>query len=524
MSLYTILLIIQYIGIAITLFMCIYIMKKLSRPLHSWLFFYCVSTLGNNAGYLAVMLSKTGGEAILAWQFSYLFRVWIPFGLLMFVLLLCKGKRYSKITSVLAIIHALTYFFVLTMKHNTLYYTSFDFVESGIFPHVVHTNGIWHYLYDLLIISYAVVGFPMLFRALRQQKKSRKKKQLTYMTAAIITDCVFYILEIFHTIPGYDMTALGFTISGQFLFIAIFVYDILDTKELARDFVIEQVSEGIIAVNEDGSVNFFNEKAKKLLPDITDSPESVLTELNSLIQAEKPLEVQGKKYTPKENVLGKKKSKAGKIYILTDDTKHYQYAEKLTREMMHALSKAVDAKDHYTNGHSGRVALYSKEIARRMGKTEEEQEQIYEMGLLHDIGKIGVSEEIINKTTRLTNEEFSQIKTHTLTGWSILHQISAMPELAIGARSHHEKFNGTGYPDGLKGTDIPEAARIICVADCYDAMTSTRTYSSPKTQESVRAEFERCSGTQFDPDIAKVMIAMIDDDTEFKMNEHGTLV
>ena len=146
------------------------------------------------------------------------------------------------------------------------------------------------------------------------------------------------------------------------------------------------------------------------------------------------------------------------------------------------------------------------------------------MGLLHDIGKIGVSEEIINKTTRLTNEEFSQIKTHTLTGWSILHQISAMPELAIGARSHHEKFNGTGYPDGLKGTDIPEAARIICVADCYDAMTSTRTYSSPKTQESVRAEFERCSGTQFDPDIAKVMIAMIDDDTEFKMNEHGTLV
>ena len=215
---------------------------------------------------------------------------------------------------------------------------------------------------------------------------------------------------------------------------------------------------------------------------------------------------------------------AGKIYVLTDDTKHYQYAEKLTREMMLALSKAVDAKDHYTNGHSGRVAFYAKEIARRMGKSPEEQEQIYEMGLLHDVGKIGISEEIINKTSRLTEEEFAQIKTHTVTGWTILHQISAMPELAIGARSHHEKYNGTGYPDGLKGTDIPESARIICVADCYDAMTSTRTYSTPKSQETVRAEFERCAGTQFDPDIAKVMIAMIDDDKEYKMNERDMVV
>ncbi len=194
-------------------------------------------------------------------------------------------------------------------------------------------------------------------------------------------------------------------------------------------------------------------------------------------------------------------------------------AEHLTHEMMLALSKAVDAKDHYTSGHSERVATYSAEIARRMGKSQSEQEHIYEMGLLHDIGKIGVSEEIINKTSRLTDPEFERIKRHTMVGSDILRLITEMPELSEGARSHHERYDGRGYPDGLKGSNIPETARIICVADCYDAMTSTRTYSAPKPQETVRSEIERCAGTQFDPEIAKVMLAMIDEDKDYLMNE-----
>ena len=207
--------------------------------------------------------------------------------------------------------------------------------------------------------------------------------------------------------------------------------------------------------------------------------------------------------------------------LITEVGRQTERADRLSLEMMVALSKTVDAKDHYTNGHSGRVADYSAEIARRMGKSEAEQEKIYEMGLMHDIGKIGVSEEIINKPARFTDEEFEQIKKHTVIGYDILASITEVPELATGARYHHEKYDGSGYPDGLKGRDIPEAARIICVADCYDAMTSTRTYSAPRSQAAVRAEIERCSGTQFDPDIAAVMLQMIDDDKGYKMNEQG---
>ena len=193
---------------------------------------------------------------------------------------------------------------------------------------------------------------------------------------------------------------------------------------------------------------------------------------------------------------------------------------RLSQEVMMALSKAVDAKDHYTNGHSERVARYSREIAKRLGWSEIEQDEIYSMGLLHDIGKIGVQEEIINKKGYLTDEEFDEIKKHTTTGWGILKTITEIPGLSTGARWHHERYDGGGYPDGLAGDDIPKEARIICVADCYDAMTSKRSYSKPKSQHEVRAEIERCSGSQFDPEIAEIMIEMIDEDKEFEMREH----
>ena len=196
-----------------------------------------------------------------------------------------------------------------------------------------------------------------------------------------------------------------------------------------------------------------------------------------------------------------------------------QAKENLSHEVLLAFSKAVDAKDHYTNGHSERVAQYAKEISRRMGKTEKEQDEIYELGLLHDVGKIGIAEDIINKKGKLTDEEFTEIKNHTIIGWDILKTITEIPWLSKGARWHHERYDGKGYPDGLAGEQIPEEARIICLADCYDAMTSKRSYSFPRPQQEVRDEIERCMGTQFDPVIAKYLIDMIDEDTDYKLRE-----
>ncbi len=194
--------------------------------------------------------------------------------------------------------------------------------------------------------------------------------------------------------------------------------------------------------------------------------------------------------------------------------------EELFIDVVKSLADAIDAKDTYTNGHSDRVAQYSKEIAKRYGYNTKEQSDIYMMGLLHDVGKIGVPDTVINKPAKLTEEEFEIIKKHPVVGSQILKNIKEMPSLATGARWHHERYDGTGYPDGLEGDQIPEAARIIAVADAYDAMTSYRSYRDVLPQAKVRSEFLEGAGTQFDPKFAKIMIDMIDEDKDYEMKEY----
>ena len=199
--------------------------------------------------------------------------------------------------------------------------------------------------------------------------------------------------------------------------------------------------------------------------------------------------------------------------------KRQKEIEKLSIEVTMALSQTIDAKDKYTKGHSNRVAKYSRMLAEALGEDEKTQDKIYYVALLHDIGKIGIPNAIINKPGKLTDEEYEIIKTHPVIGSDILKTISSMPEISIGARSHHERFDGRGYPDGLAGENIPWIARIIGVADAYDAMTSNRSYRSYLPQNVVRAEFVKCSGVQFDPRVADAMLTLIDADTDYTMHE-----
>ncbi|MCR5773961.1 MAG: response regulator [Lachnospiraceae bacterium] len=206
-------------------------------------------------------------------------------------------------------------------------------------------------------------------------------------------------------------------------------------------------------------------------------------------------------------------------YMNQEVEKKTEENEKLSIHIIKALAYAIDAKDKYTNGHSSRVAEYSKEIAARYGYDEKEQNEIYIIGLLHDVGKIGIPDAIINKNALLTDDEYSMIKLHPVIGTQILETITEMPNLSSGARWHHERYDGNGYPDRLAGDDIPEVARIIAVADAYDAMTSHRSYRDTLPQDKVRSEFIRCSGSQFDPKFADIMLKLIDEDPDYRMRE-----
>ena len=193
--------------------------------------------------------------------------------------------------------------------------------------------------------------------------------------------------------------------------------------------------------------------------------------------------------------------------------------DRLISQVIQAFVSAVEAKDKYTTGHALRVADYSMEIAKRLGLSKENQHNIYATGLLHDIGKIGVPDGILNKTSKLTNAEYEIIKTHTTIGADILETISELPELSIGARYHHERYDGSGYPKGLKGEEIPFLAQIIAVADAYDAMTSCRSYRKSLEQRVVRQELLKGTGTQFAPKIVTIMIKMVDEDVNYRMKQ-----
>lgn len=190
--------------------------------------------------------------------------------------------------------------------------------------------------------------------------------------------------------------------------------------------------------------------------------------------------------------------------------KQQEYKDIIDHAML-CFAKTIDAKDRYTNGHSVRVARYSRELARRMGMDEYMQDRIYYVALLHDIGKIGIPDSILNKPDRLTDDEEEIMKKHPNIGGEILKDFDALADIADGAKYHHERYDGKGYCNGLSGDDIPQVARIICVADTYDAMASDRCYRKALSAEIIESELKKGTGTQFDPEVVPHMMNMIEE-------------
>ncbi len=193
-----------------------------------------------------------------------------------------------------------------------------------------------------------------------------------------------------------------------------------------------------------------------------------------------------------------------------------EYAQKqieMGNETILSIARTVDAKDASTSQHSFRVSEYSAAIGRRLGFSEEKCEGLRQMALLHDIGKIGIPDAILNKPERLTDEEFAIMKTHVIKGGEILKDFKMIENVQLGALYHHERYDGTGYCKGLKGEEIPIEARIIGIADAFDAMAANRVYRKQLDIDFVIGELKRCSGTQFDPRLVEIMLSLIDDGT-----------
>lgn len=195
--------------------------------------------------------------------------------------------------------------------------------------------------------------------------------------------------------------------------------------------------------------------------------------------------------------------------------------KKLLREIIEAFAKIVDLKDSYTRGHSFRVATYTKMLAKELGYDDETVEKYYDIALMHDIGKVGIPDSVLNKPGKLTDEEFALIKSHTERGYDVLKKISLMPEIAVGAQSHHERPDGKGYPNGLSGDEIPRVAQIIAVADCFDAMYSNRPYRKRMNFDKAVSIIKEVRGTQLTSDVVDAFLRLVDRGEFRAKDDHG---
>ena len=211
---------------------------------------------------------------------------------------------------------------------------------------------------------------------------------------------------------------------------------------------------------------------------------------------------------------------ANESAIYLENAMLYDDVRGLMMGLLHAMISAVDAKDTYTCGHSERVALVSRRLAKEIRLGEHEVERIYMAGLLHDVGKIGVPEAVLKKTGKLTDEEFAEIKKHPEIGARILRDIKQIEDIIPGVLHHHERWDGRGYPMGLSGDSIPLMGRIICLADCFDAMSSSRTYRTALPLEHVLGEIRKCAGTQFDPRLAEAFLQIDPGEITMMLRDH----
>ncbi|MCR4590028.1 MAG: diguanylate cyclase [Lachnospiraceae bacterium] len=328
MDLHSALLNIQYLCIIVLFLECWIVLKRWKYPIHGYLFFSCVATLVNSLGYLLELKAQTEEAYITALQLSYAGRMWIALALLIFVAELCRTGIPDILTGLLVLFHVCIYAVILTLTKHDLYYTNTRFVLEDGFPVFYHENGPVHQLLMILQIFYIVMGFAILIHTYRKERRKLVKKRLCIVIAAVFAESFFFVVQTLGVFRMYDVTMPGFLISSVLMYVAIFRFDLLGTRDIAREFMIDRLSEGIIAVDNEGEIQYFNDPAKQLFPELEADPDEVIKRVRNAISRGEPITVDDSIYTPEENDLLYKGESFGRLYVLTDSTEHYKRLKK----------------------------------------------------------------------------------------------------------------------------------------------------------------------------------------------------
>jgi len=323
---------IQYIGLFVLFLEGYLVFKKWNSRLHAWLFLDCVTTFVCNAGYLVEIQATSQDMFIKGWQIAYIGNVWIAFSLFMFSAELCNVQVPKVIVRGLSLFHIATMLIILTSGHHTLYYTYMNYRQDGIVPYLDHGNGIWHHIYFGAVLVYAFVVIGMLVITIRKERNAVSRRRLIFVTLAMLCELAFFLPRFLKLFPEYDFTNLGNALCSVFIVISIFRFNLLDTRGMAKDNLIEELPEGIIFLNGYGYVNYFNKAAKEIIPELELTPDLVVADLDKTIEAGETITRGDRIFTPEKRSLLHDGTAIGTMYGLIDVTEHVQYTEELTRQ------------------------------------------------------------------------------------------------------------------------------------------------------------------------------------------------
>ncbi|WP_081675996.1 histidine kinase N-terminal 7TM domain-containing protein [Butyrivibrio sp. AC2005] len=323
MTVRTVLLVAIIISIFALLFESFIVFRNLKNKLHGYLFFNCIAMLVSNTGYLLQLLSKTEDAYITALKFSYVGRVWIVFSLFMFTTELLHIRIPKYVARILLVFNVAVYVLIFTLKEHMLYYSKIWFDKTGIFPVLLHRNGIVHKVFMQYQTIAIVIILFLLIRSVRKHSGKTARKRVFIILGGFLVAAALYIMQIAHAFfitYYFDISIFGNVAITISMFIAIFRYNLLGVIDMARDYIVDRLSEGVIALDENGRLQYYNEHAKELYPKITDAPMSVVNTLREAVIKGDIIKVGDKYYTPQEKELSADGEVIGKLYALVDST------------------------------------------------------------------------------------------------------------------------------------------------------------------------------------------------------------
>ena len=509
--------------------------QKLMSSLCSWCCFidfgFCIKVTGSE---LATQL--------LGQKIVYVAMLHALYFMLLFVLDFCHLKLPGYAGILLLLNNFSMSIVALLIGRSGLFYTSVWIEEVNQHPVLRRSYGPLHTVYHAEMLLYFFVMLILLLRNIVRSDRKAQRASILLLSALLLPLVSFFIQK--GLMLDYDLAPGTLIISVIIMLELIYIERIYNVNDIAREYIFETMPQAYIVTDGEYRYKDCNSLAKNIFPGLNtvaqdESLYSVSADFRQIINGNhENINYEGRLYEPSIRKITAGNSIAGIVISLEDVTSRFEYkalqdsyreeleaevekqtqyaqqrhkkVEEMSVQLVRTLANAIDAKDKYTNGHSSRVAEYSIRVATAMGWNKDAIDILRYEGLLHDIGKIGIPDTILNKSDRLTDDEFEILKSHVTIGGDIMHDASTLPGAENVIRYHHERYDGAGYPAGLKGEQIPVDARIVSIVDTYDAMSSNRVYRKALPKDVIKKELLKEKGKQFDPKILDIFISLFD--------------